>query len=98
MRHELGAVREGEEIVGDGREERLARQKGARQAVHGERLLRHVALRIEIMVQRLAGRNAVQQFDAADLDHAVAGTRIEARRFRIEDDLTHVRRLPRERR
>ena len=46
------------------------------------------ALRIDVAVEDAAGREAVDQLDAADLDDAVLA-RIEAGGFGVEDDLAH---------
>jgi hypothetical protein len=37
---------------------------------------RHVAFRIEITVERFAGRKSVEKLDAADLDETIAGKRV----------------------
>ena len=89
MRDEHGVADEREKFLGDLGELRLARQKFRRKPMNAERLLRHVALGIEIEVKCLPGRNRIQDFDTADLDDPMAGRRIEAGGFRIEDDLTH---------
>jgi hypothetical protein len=39
----------------------------------------------------ITGQFAVQDFDATDFDDAVAGARIQAGGFGVEDDLTHAR-------
>jgi len=46
---------EGEEVVDDRRDQRLVRQEFGGQPVHRERLLRHLALGIEIAVEGLPG-------------------------------------------
>ena len=51
--------------------------------------LRHVAFRIEVAVERPAGRKAVDQLDAADLDQPVALDGVEAGGFGVEHDLAH---------
>ena len=55
-----------------------------------KRFRRHVAFGIEIAVERLAGREAVDQLDAADLDQPMPGNGIEAGGFGIEHDLAHA--------
>ena len=42
-------------------------------------------------MERLSRGDTVQQFDAADLDDAMAGDGVEARGFGIEDDLAQIR-------
>ena len=62
-------------LVGDIGEARLVAQEVVAQAVHPKGLLGHRPFGIEVEVEVLAGRDVVDQFDAADLDHAVAGER-----------------------
>ncbi len=50
---------------------------------------RHVALGVEVGVEMVAGAHVVEQLDAADLDHAVPGERVEARGLGIKNDLAH---------
>ena len=52
---ELGALEEGGQLVDDLGEQRLAGEERRGEAVDAEGLLRHVALRVEIMVEGLAG-------------------------------------------
>ena len=54
-----------------------------------ERARRHLPLGIEIGVERIARGDVVDQFEAADLDDAVAAVRVEAGRFGVEDDFAH---------
>ena len=70
-------------------EERLIPQKLDRQPVNFEGRFRHVAFRVEITMEGLAGRKAVKQFDTADLDQSIALKGIEACGFGIENDLAH---------
>ncbi len=53
----------------------LSAQELGRQAVHGQRAGVAVATRVDVVVERVAGRPAVQQLDATDFDDAVAGLR-----------------------
>src|SRR5690606_22495797 len=75
--------------AGDLGEQRLAGQELEAQLVHRVSLLGHVALGIDIAVEQRARGHAVDQLDAGDLAEAVAGGRIEAGGFGIEDDLAH---------
>ena len=68
----------------------LSERKRLREPVHCLGLEGHVALGIEISMEVAAGLDAVEDLDAADLDHAVAAQRVEARGFRIEDDFPHA--------
>ncbi len=60
------------------------------QAMHCQRTGLHLALRIDIAMETLSGQLAIEQLDTADLDDAIAKPEIEARGFRIEDDLSHA--------
>ncbi len=78
-----------QEGVDDFGEQRLGGQELSRQAVHGKRFRRHVALGIDVAVIGLPGRHAVVDLDAADFDQPVAAQRIEACGFGIENDFAH---------
>ncbi len=52
---------------------------------------RHVAFGIVIGVEGLTGRDEIDHFYAADLDHSVAGFRVQSGGFGIENDFTHSR-------
>ena len=71
------------------REQRLVLEEVDAEPVHLEGGLRHVAFRIEVAVERLAGRKAIDQLDAADLDQPIALDGIEAGGFGVEHDLAH---------
>ena len=79
------------EFGGDRGEERLVGEEPVVEAVHPGRLDRHRPLGIEVAVEGLAGRDVVEQLDAADLDDPVAVGRVEAGGFGVEDDLAHIR-------
>ncbi len=87
--HQRILADEGEELVDHRGEERLVGEELGGQAVDVERLDRHVAFGIEIDVEGLPGRDAVEYLDAADLHQPVAGERVEARGLGVEHDLTH---------
>ena len=63
------------------------------EAVHHLGLERHVAFGIEIGVEMAAGLDAVEDLDAADLDHPVAAGRVEPGGLGVEDDFPHERNL-----
>ena len=72
VRDQLRAVDEGHELVGDVGEGRLAGEIGRADAVDGLRLgMDRPALRVDVDVEGAAGREAVDQLDAADLDDPV---------------------------
>src|SRR3984885_8657750 len=79
----------GDEIVCRLGKKNLVLEKVLAQAMNGEGFRRHAAFRIEIAMERLARRDAVDELDAADLDQAVAVERIEACGFRVEHDFAH---------
>lgn len=63
-------------------------------AMYADGICLNGLLRVEIAVEITLGRAAVDEFNAADFNNAmafrfVATIEIHARRFRIEDDLTH---------
>ena len=65
-------VDELEELVDDVLEERLVLQEIAGQAVHRHGVAVDVALGIEIAMELAAGRDAVDDLDAAELDQPIA--------------------------
>ena len=81
---------EGEKLVGDLGEQRLVLELVGRDAVDGLRLGRHVAFRIDVVVEALPARDAVDDLDAADLDQAVSLEGIKARGLGIEHDLAQA--------
>lgn len=91
MNDELRIPDEIDEGLTDGREFRFVAQEIVAQAVDLKRLFRHGAFGVDILVIGSAGRDMPDEFDSPDLHNAVAGFRIEARCFRIEDNLTHWR-------
>ena len=82
------------EVGGYRLEDGFVGEKLGRQSVHRDRLLGDVALRVDIDVERAAGRHVVEELDGADLDDPVAGIGIEAGRLGVEHDFTHVLSLP----
>ena len=51
--------------------------------------LRHIAFRVEITMECFAGREPIEELDAANLDQAISGKRIEPGRFGIQDNFAH---------
>jgi hypothetical protein len=88
--HELGAVDEGEELVGHLGKARLVGEELAGQPGDflGARLERR-RVRVEVALEGAPGGTALDQLDAADLDHAVALLPFQAGGFGIEHDLAH---------
>src|SRR6185312_2749963 len=91
--HQLGAGEERQQLFGDLAEARLPVEVGARDAVHGERAVIDLAFGIEVAMKRTAGRTAVDQLDAADLDDAVIQLGLEAGGLGIQHDLAHGARV-----
>src|ERR1700757_3398390 len=56
-------------------------------------LRRRLALRIDVAVQALPGRNAIDELDAADLHQAMALEGIKPCRLGVEHDFAHVESL-----
>ena len=57
----------------------------------GKGVGRHVAFRIDVALIGASRRDVIEQFHASDFDNSVTGGWIETRGFRVEHDLTHVR-------
>jgi hypothetical protein len=57
--------------------------------VDGDRARVDLAFGIQVPMEFLAGRAAIQDFDATDFDDAVAGGGFQAGGFGVEDDLSH---------
>ena len=87
--HQRGIAQELQEFFDHMREDGLVGQEVAGQAVDAGGLDRHIAFGVQVELQRAAGGKMIQQLDAADFHDPVALARLEARRFRVEDDLTH---------
>ena len=89
MDDERCVAEKADELVHHIGEQRLVLEKLIGQAVDRQRLGRHAALGIEVLVECLAGGYPVDQLDAADLDQAITVKWIETRRLRIEHDFAH---------
>ena len=95
---ELGAVEivnrriteELQKLASDRRERRLVAQEGVIEAMHAGGIDGHRPAGIDVAVELAAGRDMIEELDAADFDHTVAAARIEAGGFGIEDDFPHV--------
>jgi hypothetical protein len=90
---ELRVADELQELLDPLGEARLVGQEVVGESVHVLRAGRHHHLGIEVGVEGAARGDHVHELDAADFDHAMAGQRIEAGRFGIEDDLAHSKNL-----
>ena len=81
-----------DELARDLGELRLRREEVVLDAVHLERAAVDLALGVDVAMEAVLRRPAIDELDAADLDDPMARGRLEARGFGIEDDLTHQRR------
>jgi hypothetical protein len=90
MNHKWGIADEGKKIVHDVGKPPMSFQKFGRKAVDRESLSGHVALWINVGVERRPGWYPVEQFDAAQFNKPMTLGRIEPSRFGIKDDFTHV--------
>jgi hypothetical protein len=57
--------------------------------MYRERLLRHIAFRVDVAVERLPRRHAVEDFNATKLNQTIASQWIQAGGFGIENDFAH---------
>ena len=89
MRDELGVAEEGDQVIGLFGKQRLVLEELDRQSVNLEGRLRHVAFRVEVEMERLAGRETVDELDAANLNQPIARKGIKAGCFGIENDFAH---------
>jgi hypothetical protein len=68
-------------------EDRMLGQELGRQTMHPECLFRHIPFRVDVFMEYLAGRQLVDQLDAADFHQPVAGGGIKAGGFGVEHNL-----------
>ena len=89
MRDEFRAVEKFEKLVQNFRECRLVQQLFVADAVHRKRLgMNLTPLRVDVFMESAACGKLVDQFHAADFDHAVLQS-FQTGGFRIENDFTH---------
>ncbi len=88
MHDENRALDEFEKGVGALCEARLVAQKVGGEPMHGEGLLRHVALGVQVAMPGAARGDRVDELHATDLDDAMTVERIEPCGFGIQNDLT----------
>src|SRR5690348_17507884 len=84
--HELCASDVVEEFRRDLAELGLVLEEFPGDAVHLQRPVFATALGVDVAVKVVLGDAAVEDFDAAELDHAVAKARIQAGGFGVEHD------------
>ena len=89
MDHQLRIGDEIQKIAGDGGEFWFVAQEIIAQPMHLERLGRHEAFWIEILVIAAPGRQMVEQFHRADFHDSVALRRVQPGGFGIQHNFTH---------
>jgi hypothetical protein len=90
MDDERRIANELEQLLGHLGKARLVLEEIGRQAVHRKGLGRHVTLGIDVAMERQPGGYAVEQLDAADLDHPMPLKGIETRGLGIQNDFPHA--------
>ena len=70
-------------------EQRLVGEEFAGKSVHRERFRRHVAFGVDMAVEGLARRHAIENLDAADLNQSIPAQRVEAGGFGVENYFAH---------
>src|SRR5690606_34851254 len=88
--HQLGAVDELQELVDDLREAGLVGQEIQGQAGDLLCALLELPVRVDVLVVGAACRAALDELDAADLDHSVAALPAQAGGLGVQDDLAHA--------
>ena len=83
----LRALDEVAQFMGDLVELRFVTEELGGQAVYGQRALVRLAFRVDVAVVVIAGQLAIEDFNATDLDDAVAGAGVQACGFGIENYL-----------
>jgi hypothetical protein len=89
VNHKWSVANEGKKIVNDVDKPPVAFQKVGGKAMDRKCLGGHVALGIDVGVERRPGWYPVEQLNAAQFNDPMALGGIEACRFGVEDDFTH---------
>ena len=85
--HQLGALEVDHQVIDDVVEARLVCKKVIADAVDLQRAFVDRPVRLYVLMVVVSGQTAIDQFDAADFDDAVALAGFQAGGFSIEDDL-----------
>src|ERR1700756_4891446 len=72
VNHQRRIADKSDELLNRLGKQRLGREKFTGETGHGKGLRRHIALGIEIAMEGLARRHAVEDLDTADLHEAIA--------------------------
>jgi len=78
-----------QELVDPFGKPRLVGEKQVREPMHFLGFERHVPVGIEIGMEVPPGLDPVEDLDTTDLDHTITTQWVQARGFRVEDDLPH---------
>ena len=89
MDDEFGIADERHEFVGDLREARLVAEELVVQSVDGQRTGLDRAFGVQVTVELPAGEFAIDEFQAPDLDDAMAFLGLQPGGFGVEYDLSH---------
>ncbi|MGY3354383.1 putative amino acid dehydrogenase [Bradyrhizobium sp. GM0.4] len=87
--HQRRVADELQKIVDDLVKQLLRRQEFGRQPVHRKGFCRHVPFGIDVDVETLPRRHAIEHLDAADFDQAISPQRVKAGGFCVENDFAH---------
>ena len=80
---------ERKKFIHNGWKQRLLSEELSGQAMNGKSVCRDVALGIDVAVKPPPGWNMVNEFDASDLDNAMAFAWIETGRFGVQNNFAH---------
>ena len=90
VNHQLRTFHVIEKLVDDLGNTRLVGKKFIGDAMHVDGAWIDFAIRIDIPARVIAGQSTTHEFNATDLDNAVAVLRLQPGGFRIQYDLAHV--------
>jgi hypothetical protein len=93
VNHQRRVADEREKLIDHVTEQRFVGEEFGRQPVNLKCLLRHRTFGIDVTMEDLTGRHAVEDLDAADFDQPIAAQRVKPCGFRIENDFTHAAEL-----
>jgi hypothetical protein len=86
VRHQIVLAEKLQQCQRDFGEARLAAQLRVADAVDAQRVVRHVALRVDQRMEYILCRQPVDQLDRGNLNHTVTRRGVEAGGFRVEQN------------
>ena len=89
MNNDLGITHKLAQGISDVRKLRLIAQEFCRQTVYCQRTGIGITFRIDVVVKVISGQPAVHHFDTADLNDAVAASRVQSGRLSVKNNLSH---------